>query len=89
MATYAPGGQTWEAGQWENDEAAQLLGSLQSGLELEKRRADFRRLLTVLEREDPVYNVIHQNATFTAKRRDYAWRPAQSFVMDFRSSNWG
>ena len=41
------------------------------------------------EREDPVYNVVHQNATFTAKRRDYKWRPAQSFVVDFRASNWG
>ncbi|HEY4166858.1 MAG TPA: hypothetical protein VGM96_08775 [Reyranella sp.] len=37
----------------------------------------------------PVYNVIHQNATFTAKRRDCKWRPAQSFVVDFRASNWG
>ena len=24
----------------------------------------------LLEREDPVYNVVHQNATFTAKRKD-------------------
>jgi peptide/nickel transport system substrate-binding protein len=46
-------------------------------------------MLTILEREDPCYNVIHQNATFTAKRRDYKWRPAQSFVVDFRASNWG
>ena len=66
-----------------------LMASLQAGVELEPRRADFRRMLTILEREDPCYNVVHQNATFTAKRRDYKWRPAQSFVFDLRASNWG
>ena len=88
LAAYAPGGQTWEAGQWQNEEAASALKALQSGTELEGRRATFRRLLTILEREDPAYNVIHQNATFTAKRRDYNWKPAGSFVMDFRADNW-
>lgn len=81
--------ETWEAGQWENDELPTLMAVLQSSTDLEQRRATFRRMLAVTEREDPVYNVIHQNATFTAKRRDYKWRPAQSFVVDFRASNWG
>ncbi len=89
LAAYAPGGQTWEAGQWENPEVAKLISALQEGTDLEQRRRDFRRTLTILEREDPAYNVVHQNATFTAKRRDYKWRPAQSFVADFRASNWG
>ena len=89
LSAYAPGGQTWEAGQWENDEMIKLTAALQDSTDLQKRRADFRRMLTILEREDPCYNVVHQNATFTAKRRDYKWRPAQSFVFDFRASNWG
>jgi peptide/nickel transport system substrate-binding protein len=89
LSAYAPGGQTWEAGQWENEAIVPLTESLQAGIDLESRRRDFRRILTILEREDPVYNVVHQNATFTAKRRDYKWRPAQSFVVDFRASNWG
>jgi peptide/nickel transport system substrate-binding protein len=89
LSAYAPGGQTWEAGQWENDEMIGLTAALQDSTDLQKRRADFRRMLTILEREDPCYNVVHQNATFTAKRRDYKWRPAQSFVVDFRASNWG
>ncbi len=88
LSAYAPGGQTWEAGQWENEESARLMVALQSGTDMEQRRRDFRRMLTILEREDPCYNVVHQNANFTAKRRDYKWRPAQSFVMDFRASNW-
>ncbi len=89
LAAYGPGGQTWEAGQWENEEAAKLMAAIQTNSDLESRRADFRRVLSLLEREDPCYNVIHQNATFTAKRRDYKWRPSGSFVVDFRSSNWG
>mgnify|MGYP003704088357 CR=1 FL=1 len=88
LSAYAPGGQTWEAGQWENEEAAKLIGALQSDTDLERRRSTFRKILTIIEREDPCYNVVHQNATFTAKRRDYNWRPAQSFVVDFRASNW-
>jgi ABC-type transport system substrate-binding protein len=75
--------------QWENEEMIGLMAALQDSTDMDKRRATFRRMLTITEREDPAYNVIHQNATFTAKRRDYKWRPAQSFVVDFRSSNWG
>jgi peptide/nickel transport system substrate-binding protein len=89
LAAYAPGGQTWEARQWENGEIVPLMAALQTGMDIEQRRRDFRRILTLLEREDPAYNVLHQTATFTAKRRDYKWRPAQSFVVDFRASNWG
>ena len=89
LSAYTPGGQTWEAGQWENEEMIGLMAALQDSTDMDKRRATFRRMLTITEREDPVYNVIHQNATFTAKRRDYKWRPAQSFVVDFRASNWG
>ena len=75
LSAYAPGGQTWEAGQWENDEMIKLTAALQDSTDLQKRRADFRRMLTILEREDPCYNVVHQNATFTAKRRDYKMAP--------------
>ncbi len=30
-----------------------------------------------------------QDSTDMDKRRDYKWRPAQSFVVDFCASNWG
>jgi peptide/nickel transport system substrate-binding protein len=46
-------------------------------------------MLEIAEREDPLYTVLHQTATFTAKRKDIRWRAAQSFLMDFRASNWG
>ncbi len=49
----------------------------------------FRRMLEIAEREDPAYTVLHQNATFTAKRKDIRWKAAPAFAMDFRAGNWG
>ena len=43
----------------------------------------------ICEREDPAYTVLHQNATFTAKRKDIRWKAAPTFAMDFRAHNWG
>ena len=34
----------------------------------------FKRMLEICEREDPAYTVLHQNATFTAKRKDIRWK---------------
>ena len=89
LAAVGPGGQTWEAGQWRNDEAPGVLAALQNGTNLEDRRRAARRLLTLVEREDPGYTVLHQNANFTGKRRDISWKPGESFVMDFSRENWG
>ncbi len=89
MAAYAPGGQTWESGQWQNQEAASLLTLMQTELDHATRKNAFRRMLEICEREDPVYSVLHQNATFTALRRDIKWQAAASFAMDFRARNWG
>ena len=47
----------------------------------------FRRMLEICEREDPAYTVLHQNATFTAKRKDIKWKASPSFAMDFRADN--
>ena len=60
-----------------------VLQVLQSSTDADKRHAAFARMLAICEREDPAYTVLHQNATFTAKRRDIPWRASQSFVMDF------
>ncbi len=89
MSSYGPGGQTWEAGQYRNDQVAQSLNQLQSLTDMEGRRAAFARMLQICEREDPAYTVLHQNATFTGLRKDLPWRAAQSFVMDFGPGNWG
>ena len=89
MSVYAPGGQTWASGQWENDEARRLFEALQTNFAPEERHRIFRRLLTITEREDPAYTVLFQTANFTGKRRDLPWQPTRSFAMDFTARNWG
>jgi peptide/nickel transport system substrate-binding protein len=87
MSVYGPGGQTWASDQWQNDESPKLLDLLQTETDLERRRAAFRRLLTLTEREDPAYTVLFQNANFTGKRSDLPWRASKSFAMDFTARN--
>lgn len=82
-------GATWNNGEWRNDEFAALGDSLQSSVDRAARRQAWARMLQIVEREDPGYTVLHRNGNFTAKRRDIRWKAAQSFVMDFRASNWG
>jgi peptide/nickel transport system substrate-binding protein len=88
LSVYAPGGQTWATGQWQNEESPRLMSALLTEEDLGRRRAILRRYLTLLEREDPAYVVLHQNANFTGKRRDLPWRASASFVMDFTPRNW-
>ena len=89
MASYYPGGQTWESGQWENEDAKAAMKALQNSMDLETRRKAFRRMLEICERDDPAYTVLHTNATFTALRKDLPWKAAQAFTMDFSARNWG
>jgi len=89
MSVYAPGGQTWASGQWQNENAPVLLDALQTETDAEKRRAHFRRLLALTEREDPAYTVLFQTANFTGKRKNLPWRASKSFGMDFSPKNWG
>lgn len=89
VSSVGPGGQTWEAGQYRNDDVDAALVVLQNSVDLQTRRAAFRKILQTVEHDDPGYTVLHQNATFTGKRRDHQWKPAASFVMDFGPGNWG
>jgi peptide/nickel transport system substrate-binding protein len=84
---HGPSGQQQQVGEWTNSEFNTLSGELESSTDRARRKAVFRRMLEIAEREDPAYSVIHQNATFTGKRKDVQWKPAPSFVIDLRSTN--
>lgn len=86
---HGPNGQQQQVGEWTNEEMNRLSVELENSTDLARRRVVFRRLLEICEREDPAYTVLHQNATFTAKRRDTRWKDAPAFAMDFRAHNWG
>ncbi len=38
------------------------------------------------EREDPVYQVLHQNAVFTGMKSSLKWKAAPAFAVDFRAT---
>ena len=88
-AQHGPTGQQWQIGEWRNDEMGKLSDALETSTDRARRKAMFRRILEICEREDPAYTVLHQTANFTAKRRDIQWKAAQAFVMDFSARNWG
>ena len=89
ITTFGPNGSSTAAKEWTNEEFNKLATQMQTSTDRALRKKIWRRLLEIAEREDPAYTVLHQNAAFTAKRRDIAWRACPSFVMDFRATNWG
>ncbi len=74
-------------GFWSNREAAAMVGVLQNSVDPEARYAAHKRMLEIIERDDPALMLLHETANFTAARRDTQWSPAKSFVMDFRARN--
>jgi len=86
---HGPNGQQQQVGEWTNEEFNRLSGELETSTDRARRRLVFRRMLEIAEREDPAYTVLHQNATFTAKRRDTGWKASPAFAMDFRPGNFG
>ena len=86
---HGPNGQQQQVGEYANEEFNTLCRALETGTDRAQRKQAFRRMLEIAEREDPAYTVLHQNATFTAKRRDIRWKAAPAFAMDFRAANWG
>ena len=72
VGQHGPQGQQQQAKEWTNDEMNKLCGTLETEVDMAKRKAMFKRMLEICEREDPAYTVLHQNATFTAKRKDIA-----------------
>lgn len=82
-----PRGELQRQREWSNAEFNTLAGELESSTDRPRRRVVFRRMLEIIEREDPGYMVLHQAATFIAKRRDIRWKPARGWPMDFSAGN--
>ncbi|MCW3476121.1 ABC transporter substrate-binding protein [Limobrevibacterium gyesilva] len=89
VSQHGPNGEQQQYGEWTNEEMNRLSLELETSTDRPRRRAMFARMLQICEREDPAYSVLHQTATFIAKRKDIRWQAAPSFAMDFRAHNWG
>ena len=84
-----PRGELQLQGEWSNGEFNAEAAVLETSVDRARRLAAFRRMLEIIEREDPGYLVLHQAATFTAKRRDIRWQASHGWAMDFRAGNLG
>ncbi len=89
VSQHGPNGEQQQYGEWTNEEMNRLSLELETSTDRARRKQVFARMLQITEREDPAYTVLHQNATFTAKRKAIKWKAAPSFAMDFRAGNWG
>ncbi len=87
VAQHGPQGQQQQVGEWTNEEMNKLSVAMEVETDIQKRKAMFKRMLEICEREDPAFTVLHQNATFTAKRKDIRWKASPSFAMEFRTVN--
>jgi peptide/nickel transport system substrate-binding protein len=84
---HGPKGQQQQVQEWTNEEFNKLSDELESRTALEERRKIFRRMLEIIEREDPGYTVLHQTALFFGKRKNIEWKPSPIQSMDFRKTN--
>lgn len=88
VVQFGPNGQATQMRNYHNDEVNQLSVLMETSTDHAARKRAIARLLEICEREDPVYQVLHQNAVFTGMKSELKWKAAPAFAMDFRSSNW-
>jgi peptide/nickel transport system substrate-binding protein len=85
---YGPNGEVQQKKDWTNAEANQMAAIMETSTDRAARKKAFARMLEICEREDPVYQILHQNAVFTGMKSSLKWKAAPAFAMDFRASNW-
>ena len=88
VVQFGPNGEVQQKQEWTNEEANKLSEVLETSTDRAVRKKAIARLLEICEREDPVYNVLHQNAVFTGMKSSLNWKAAPAFAMDFRTGNW-
>jgi peptide/nickel transport system substrate-binding protein len=77
--------QRW--GEWTNEEFNTLCTALESSQDLATRQKSFRRMLEIIEREDPGYIILHQTTLLYGKRKDLDWKYSPTQGMDLGPAN--
>lgn len=88
VTQFGPNGEMQQKKDWSNAEMNELSVVLESSTDRALRKKAYARMLEICEREDPAYQVLHQNAVFTGMKSSLKWKAAPAFAMDFRSNNW-
>ena len=87
LRSFGPNTEAERNGEWASGEFNQASTALEAETDLNRRRELFRRVLTIVEREDPGYITLHHAAAFTAKRRNIEWRASSGWAMMFGPGN--
>ena len=87
LRSFGPGTEAERNGEWANPDFNQASAALEAETDFSRRRELFRRILTIVEREDPGYITLHHAAAFTAKRRSIEWRASSGWAMMFGPGN--
>lgn len=87
VSNFGPNGAAQQAREYANEEFTKLSVVLETSADRALRRRAFARMLEIAERDDPAYIMLHQAATFTAKRKEIKWRAMPAFQMDFSPGN--
>ncbi len=88
VVQFGPNGEVQQKKDWTNAEVNQLSVVMETSTDRAQRKKAFARMLEICEREDPAYQVLHQNAVFTGMKSSLKWKAAPAFAMDFRTPNW-
>ncbi|KGJ06442.1 peptide/nickel transport system substrate-binding protein [Paracoccus halophilus] len=88
VVQFGPNGEVQQKRDWTNAEMNELSQVMESSTDRAQRKKAIARMLEIAERDDPAYQVLHQNAVFTGMRSDLNWKAAPAFAMDFRAGNW-
>lgn len=88
VAQHGPNGLQQQRGEWSNVEMNELSNFMQQSVDRPARKKAFARMLEISEREDPAFQVLHQNCVFTGMKTELNWKAAPAFAMDFRAENW-
>jgi peptide/nickel transport system substrate-binding protein len=88
VTQFGPNGEMQQKKDWSNAELNELSVVMETSTDRALRKKAFARMLEIAEREDPAYQVLHQNAVFTGMKSSLKWKAAPAFAMDFRSNNW-
>jgi peptide/nickel transport system substrate-binding protein len=76
-----------QVGIWRNEEHFALGAKLQNTFDAEERRKLIRRMLEIIDRDDPPCVVLHASGQFYGKRRDVPWIPGQTLDLNFGPFN--
>lgn len=88
VVQYGPNGELQQMKDWTNAEMNRLSVVMETSTDRALRKKTIARMLEICEREDPAYQVLHQNAVFTGMKSELKWKAAPAFAMDFRAGNW-